>query len=79
MIASPPATTPTPDHPIRAQADHRTRHQDEVLSLGKAAGGLERLLERADERNPLLSKRLLIDSFHFPVWPELARTECPDD
>lgn len=33
-----------------------------------------RLIERAKEKNPLVSKQLLIDSFHFPTWPALATT-----
>ena len=57
------------------QAEYFVLMSGAVVSL--RSGRVEearRLLERAAERNPLLSKRLLIDSFHFPVWPELART-----
>src|SRR5579862_4578804 len=37
-----------------------------------------RLLERAKEKQPLLSKRLLIESFHFPTWPALAASVDAD-
>jgi len=34
----------------------------------------QRLIERAKHKQPTLSKRLLVESFHFPSWPALAET-----
>jgi hypothetical protein len=36
------------------------------------------LLDRAKEKQPMLSKKLLLESFHFPSWSALARTVDED-
>lgn len=38
----------------------------------------QRLLDRAKEKQPMLSKKLLVESFHFPSWPALANTVDED-
>ena len=47
------------------------------LRAGEAAAA-RRLIDRAKEKQPNLSKRLLIESFHFPTWPALAKTVDAD-
>lgn len=37
-----------------------------------------RLVARAKEKHPLVSKRLLVESFHFPRWPVLAQSVDAD-
>lgn len=32
-----------------------------------------RLLAAARKRNPALSKRVIVESFHLPCWPRLVR------
>lgn len=50
-----------------------------VLKLRSGdASAAQRLLDRAKERQPMLSKKLLVESFHFPSWAGLARTVDED-
>ena len=43
------------------------------LRSGEVAAA-RRLIERAKEKQPMLSKQLLLESFHFPSWSALAKT-----